>query len=70
MTKLAALMEEVKRWPAERQDDVARLIERMAETGTETYQLSDEERRLVDEGLASSVVPDDEMQQFWNRHRL
>lgn len=68
MTK--ELIERVKTWPAQRQDDVARVIERMEESGTEIYRLSDDERRLVDEGLASPIVSDDEMEKFWNRHHV
>ena len=46
MSKLVELMEHVKRWPVERQRDVEHLLEAMIEGGTETYHLSDEERRL------------------------
>ena len=67
--QLMELIEQVKTWPIERQEDVARVIEQMAESGTETYQLREEERRLIQEGLASPIVPDHEMEQFWKRHR-
>ena len=68
--QLIELIERVKSWPDERQQDVARMIEAMEESGTAVYQLSDEERSLVDEGLASSVVSDEDMEKFWNRHRV
>jgi hypothetical protein len=68
--QLLELIERVKTWPAERQQDVARMLEAMEASGTETYRLSDEERRLVDEGLASPVVSDADMKKFWNRHRV
>ena len=67
--QLMELIEQVKSWPIERQEDVARVIEQMAESGTETYQLTDEERLLIQEGLASPIVPDHEMEQFWKRHQ-
>ena len=67
--QLMELIEQVKTWPVERQEDVARVIEQMAESGTETYQLTDEERLLFQEGLSSPVVPDHEMEKFWKRHR-
>ena len=67
--QLMELIEQVKTWPIERQEDVARVIEQMAESGTETYQLTDEERRLIQEGLASPVVSDHEMEKFWKRHQ-
>jgi predicted transcriptional regulator len=41
--------------------------------GDEVYRLSDDERRLVREGLAEldagRVVSDAEMAAFWDRHR-
>jgi len=72
--QLTKLIERVKTWPAWRQHDVARMIEAMEESGTEVYRLSDEERLLVDEGLdqanCGQFVSDDEMEKFWNRHRI
>ena len=71
MTKeLSEIIERVKTWPAERQEDAAHMLKAMERSGTETYQLSDEERRLIDEGLASPVVSDEDMEKFWNRHRI
>src|SRR5205085_9875299 len=69
MTKLAALMEEVKRWPQERQRDVEHVLEAMIEGGTEMYRVSGVERRLIDEGLGSRVVSDAELKTFSNRHK-
>ena len=72
--QLTKLIERVKTWPAWRQHDVARMIEAMEESGTEVYRLSDEERLLVDEGLEQAnrgqFVPDEDMEKFWNRHRV
>ena len=72
--QLTKLIERVKTWPAWRQHDVARMIEAMEESGTEVYRLSDEERLLVDEGLDQAnrgqFVSDDDMEKFWNRHRV
>jgi hypothetical protein len=72
--QLAELIKRVKTWPAWRQQDVARMIEAMEESGTEVYRLSDEERLLVDEGLDQAnrgqFVSDDDMEKFWNRHRV
>ena len=68
--QLSEIIERVKSWSAERQEDVARLIESMEKSGTDTYRLTDEERLLVDEGFASSIVSDHEMDKFWKRHRI
>ena len=68
--QLIEIIERVKTWPEERQQDVVHVIEAMEESGTGVYPLSDEERRLVDEGLASEVVSETEMNKFWTRHRV
>ena len=72
--QLTELIKRVKTWPAWRQLDVARMIEAMEESGTEVYHLSDDERFLVDEGLEQAkrgqFVPDEDMEKFWNRHRV
>jgi len=47
-----------------------RAIERMDSAGTDSYQLSDEEVRLIDEGLASPLVSEEDMHAFWNRHGI
>jgi hypothetical protein len=71
MTKdLQEIIERVKAWPAWRQADAAHLLEAMERSGTEIYQVTDEERRLIDEGFASPVVTEEEMEKFWNRHRV
>ena len=62
-------MEEVKRWPQERQRDVEHVIEAMIESGTEAYALSQEERALVDAGLTSRVVSSVELENFRRRHK-
>lgn len=51
MSKIVELIERVKTWPVQRQQDIARVIEAMEESGTNMYRLSDDERRGVDVGL-------------------
>ena len=48
---LEQAIEKVKKLPRERQEYAAEVLERIAEAGEEVYVLSDEERRLVREGL-------------------
>ena len=69
MSKLADLMEEVKRWPQERQRDVEHVLEAMIEGGSETYELSEDERELIDEGLESRQVSPVELTSFRRRHK-
>ena len=68
--QLLDIIERVKNWPVERQDDAAYLLEMMEEGGTDIYRLSDEERTAVREGLASPVVTDAELKAFRNRAQI
>ena len=69
---LEQAIEKVKALSPERQEYAAAVLEEIA-AGDEVYRLSDEERRLVEEGVADldagRVVPDAEMDEFWKRHR-
>ena len=74
MTKtLEEILARVRNWPAERQEEAARLLETMEQCGAGAYRLSDDERALVEAGLEQAkrgeFVPDAEMEAFWNRNR-
>lgn len=64
-------IEKVKSLPEERQRHAARVLEELANDAV--YLLSDEEERLVQEGIddadAGRVLTEVEMAEFWNRHR-
>jgi hypothetical protein len=49
---LEQAIEKIKTLSKERQEYAAEVLEQIAEAGDEVYRLSDEERRLVREGLA------------------
>ena len=70
---LEHVLERVKTWPEERQRDLARLLDEVEQAGTEVYPLSEDERRLVDEGLEQAkrgdFVSDAGMDSFWNRNK-
>lgn len=51
---LEQAIEKVKALSPERQHDVAQVIEQMAEAGEAGHRLSDEERRLIEEGIAAA----------------
>lgn len=57
----------------ERQRYAAEALEQIAEAGDGIHRLSEEERRLLREGLddldAGRIVPDADMAAFWNRNR-
>lgn len=74
MTKaLEDILDKVRSWPAERQEEAARLLEKMEQCGASLYRLSDEERALVEVGLEQAnrgeLVSDADMEAFWNRNR-
>ena len=70
---LEQAIEKVRTLSEERQRYAAQVLEQIAEAGEDVYRLTDEERRLVREGIedleAGRIVPDDEMTRFWDRHR-
>ena len=70
---LEQAIEKVRALSEERQQQAAQVLEQIAAAGDEVYRLTDEERRLVREGLddldAGRVVSDADMQKFWARNR-
>ena len=56
MTKaeIDAVLERVRTWPAERQEDAVRVLLEMEAEGTEVYKLSDDERAAIEEGIGAS----------------
>lgn len=70
---LEEAVEKVKVLSKERQEYAAEVLEHIAAAGDEVYHLSDEERRLVREGLADldagRIVSAEDMETFWARHR-
>lgn len=69
---LTEVLEKVRSLPEEQQRYLVRVIEELVGESESYNQLTDEERRLVQEGLdaadAGRIVPDAEMDAFWNRH--
>ena len=67
-----SILERARGWPEQRRREAERVLEAMEHAGVGVYRLSDEERRLVEEGLQESLrgdlVPDEEMEAFFNRH--
>jgi len=70
---LELAIEKVKVLSEERQRYAAQVLEEIAEAGEGAYPLTEEERRLVREGIedldSGRVVSGDDMKRFWGRHR-
>lgn len=72
MTKqeIEAVFDRVRTWPEERQDAAAQMLLRMEEVAMDFYELSDDEQRALDEGEASGLASDEEVEATFNRYRL
>ena len=70
---LEQAIEKVKKLSRERQEYAAEILEQIAETDDKVYALSDEERRLVREGLAEldrgEVATDAEVRAVFDKYR-
>jgi predicted transcriptional regulator len=73
MKVLADAIEKVKKLSPERQEYAAEVLEEIAAAGDEVYKLSDEERRLVQEGLAEldrgEVASEEEVRAVFDKYR-
>lgn len=72
MKVLEQAIEKVKTLSPERQEYAAEVLEQIVEAGDGACSLTDDERRLVREGLADldagRVVSEADMAAFWRRH--
>jgi predicted transcriptional regulator len=72
-TEIDALLERIRTWPAERQEDAARILLEMEAQGTEVYQLSEDELADIEEGLKEiergEVATDEEVAALFDRAR-
>jgi predicted transcriptional regulator len=75
MTKkeIEAVLDRVRTWPIERQEDAVRTLLRMETQGTEVYVLSDDERADIEKSLESArrgeFATDEEVAAVFDRYR-
>jgi hypothetical protein len=66
-----AVLEGVRSWPLEDQEELAELAREIEARRTGVYVMTDEERGAIRQGLDEAkrgeFVPDDEMNAFWKR---
>jgi hypothetical protein len=71
--QIDAILERVRTWPPERQEDAANVLLAMEAEGTAPYELSEEERIDIEEGLREvergEIASDEEVQAFFARFR-
>jgi hypothetical protein len=68
MTKFADLIERVKNWSPQRQEDIAHVIEAMEQGGTDVYKLTTTERQALAIGVVQAkrgeFVSDQDLENF------
>jgi predicted transcriptional regulator len=71
--QIDAILERARTWPPERQEDAANVLLAMEAEGTAPYELSEEERIDIEEGLREvergEIASDEEVQAFFARFR-
>jgi predicted transcriptional regulator len=71
---LEQAIEKVKKLPRERQEYAAEVLEQIAEAGEGVYILTEEERRLVREGLAEldrgEAATEEEVRAVFDKYRV
>lgn len=71
--EIDAVIERVRAWPGERQEEAARVLLEMEAQGTEVYQLSEDELADLEEGLREiergEVASDEQVAALFNRAR-
>jgi len=74
MTKeqINAVLENVRSWPEQDQEELAELAREIEARRSGVYVMSDEERAAVQAGLDQArrgeFVPDDQMDAFWKKY--
>jgi predicted transcriptional regulator len=75
MTKeqIDSVLQRVRTWPPERQEDAVRVLLQMEAAGTQVYRLSDEERveieASMEEARRGEFATDEEVAAVFNRYR-
>jgi predicted transcriptional regulator len=71
--QIDAILERVRSWPPEQQDDAANVLLATEAEGTAPYELSEEERLDIEEGLAEGdrgeFATEEEVEAFFARFR-
>jgi predicted transcriptional regulator len=73
-TEIDEVLDRVRTWSPERQEDAVRVLLQMEAAGTEVYRLSDEERAAIEEGMAEArrgeFATDEEVKALFDRYRV
>lgn len=71
--KTKGLLKRIASWPVEDQEELASLANEIESRRTGIYQLSEDERRSIRQGIAAAAegafAPEHEMEEFYRLHR-
>ena len=72
MTKeqLNAVLEKVRSWPDEDQEELMELAREIEARRTGVYVLNEDERAAIDAARHGRFASDDEVDDFWKRHGM
>ena len=72
MTKeqINAVLDSVRSWPKEDQEELAELAREIEARRTGVYILSDDERAAIAEAEGEEILPDEKVKEFWKRHGI
>ncbi len=63
--QIAAVLEGVRSWPEQDQEELAELAREIEARRKGVYQLTDDERTAIERARRSEIVPEDEVAEFW-----
>ena len=64
------VIERVETWPKEDQDELVEYAREIEARRTGVYVMTDEERTAVERARRSGLASEEEVQEFWKRHRV
>lgn len=68
--QIDGVLERVRTWPQEDQEELAELVREIEARRTGVYVLNDEEREAIAKARREPFVSDDDVRAFWKRHGI
>jgi hypothetical protein len=68
--QIDSVLERVRSWPQEDQQELAELIREIEARRTGVYVLNEEEREAIAKARREPFVSDEDVEAFWKRHGI
>jgi hypothetical protein len=68
--QIDSVLERVRSWPQEDQQELAELIREIEARRTGVYILNNEEREAIAKARREAFVSDEDVEAFWRRHSI